>query len=126
LVDLGSGRRLTYADLAATVRRVGSGLAARGVRPGDVVGLCAPNSIEFVVTWYAATSIGAIVTTINPASTVAEITRQLRQSDAKALVTTAELCDQKLREAARTSAVAEAYLIGAATPEVTGAVSSSR
>jgi len=34
------GRRLTFAELSAASRRVAAGLAARGVGPGDVVGLC--------------------------------------------------------------------------------------
>ena len=31
-----------------------------GMRPRDVLALCAQNSIEFAVAWYAAASIGAI------------------------------------------------------------------
>ena len=98
----GAGRRGDRAG--AQLRRarrcraeVGTGLSARGVRPGDVLALCAPNSIEFVVAWYAATSIGAIVTTVNPQWTSEEIVRQLRQTGARWLVTTAGLAGQKLR-----------------------------
>ena len=40
----------------------------------DVVALCAPNSIEFVVAWYAASMAGAILTTLNPAFRGEEIT----------------------------------------------------
>ena len=57
LVDVTTGRTLTYRELAVDVRRVGAGLAAHGVQPGDVVALCAPNSIEFVVAWYAASTV---------------------------------------------------------------------
>jgi acyl-CoA synthetase (AMP-forming)/AMP-acid ligase II len=48
------GRELTYPELAAAVREGGAWLASRGVRAGDVLALCSPNRIEFVVTWYAA------------------------------------------------------------------------
>ncbi len=100
LIDPGSERRMSYAELAASVRQIGTALAARGVRPGEVLALCAPNSIEFVATWYAATSIGAIVTMVNPVWTGEEIAQQLRLSGATRLVSTAELYVQKLKEAA--------------------------
>jgi len=58
------------------------------VRPGDVLALCAPNSIEFAVTWYAASSAGAILTTVNPIASEEEILHQLRQTGARWLITT--------------------------------------
>src|SRR5215469_5515731 len=69
LVDAATGRELSYAGLANAVQQAAAGLSARGVRPGDVLALCAPNCIEFVVAWYAATSVGAVVTTVNPLCT---------------------------------------------------------
>jgi len=66
LVDASSERALSYAGLAAEVGTLAGGLAAKGVQPGDVVALCAPNSIEFAVALYAATSAGATVATVNP------------------------------------------------------------
>ena len=68
-------------------------MARHGVRPGDVLAPCAPNSIEFAVTLYAvtlyavtlyaATSAGATVTTVNPQWTSQEIGRQLRGTGAR-------------------------------------------
>ncbi len=73
LVDASTGRELSYGELAGAVRAVAAGLFARDVREGEVLALCAPNSIEFVISWFAASSIGAIVTTLNPASTGEEL-----------------------------------------------------
>jgi len=67
LVDAATGQEISYADLADAVREVGAGLSARGLRPGDVLALCAQNSIEFVVAWFAAASIGASGTCWQPA-----------------------------------------------------------
>ena len=89
LVDAATGQEVSYAGLADAVREIGAGLSARGMRPGDVLALCAQNSIEFAVAWYAAASVGAIVTTVNPQCTGDEIARQLRQTGARWLVTTA-------------------------------------
>src|SRR2546429_8577868 len=46
VIDASSGRTLHYGELAEGVRRVASGLAALGLRPGDVFAIMAPNSPE--------------------------------------------------------------------------------
>jgi acyl-CoA synthetase (AMP-forming)/AMP-acid ligase II len=112
LVEAVSGRSLTYAALAAAVCRVATGLANCGVGAADVVALCAPNSIDFVVGWYAASSAGAIVTTLNPASTEEEIVHHLRRTGASWLITTNELYAEKAGAAAEASCVLETFLIG--------------
>jgi len=112
LVDAATGQELSYAGLAGAVRETGAGLSARGVRPGDVLALCAPNCIEFAVAWYAATSIGATVTTVNPLCTADEISRQLRQTGARWLVATSGLVEQKLPAAVAGTAIVETFVIG--------------
>ena len=112
LVDASTGRELSYAELADAVRQAGAGLSARGVRPGDVLALCAPNCIEFAVAWYAATSIGAIVTTVNPQYTQDEISRQLRQTGARWLVATSGLFEQKLSAVIAETAIVRTFVIG--------------
>jgi acyl-CoA synthetase (AMP-forming)/AMP-acid ligase II len=114
LVDASTGRELSYGDLPRAVRAVAAGLFARDVREGDVLAICAPNSIEFVVSWFAASSIGAIVTTLNPSSTAEELAQQLKQAGARWLATTGALYEEKLRTAAEASGIAESYVIGAA------------
>ena len=113
LVDAATGAALTYAELATAVGEVSAGLAARGVGPGDVLALCSPNSIDFVLAYLAATSAGAVVTTVNPLWTEAEIGRQLRQCGARWLVSTADLLAGKLRALVRETGIAEAFAIGA-------------
>ncbi len=112
LVDAATGQEISYAGLAGAVREIGAGLSARGVRPGDVLALCASNSIEFAVAWFAAASIGAIVTTVNPQCTRDEIVRQLRQTGARWLVTTAGSAGQKLRGITAETAVTETIVTG--------------
>ena len=122
LVDATTGRTLTYRELAIDVRRVGAGLAAHGVQPGDVVALCAPNSIEFVVAWYAASMVGAILTTVNPAFRGEEITQLLRQARARWLVTSVELFDEKVRLCAVAPGVRQTFVLGAADRTPRGAI----
>ena len=54
LVDGATGRVLTYAQLAGSVRRAAAGLVAGGAAQGGVLALCSPNCPEFAVAYYAA------------------------------------------------------------------------
>jgi acyl-CoA synthetase (AMP-forming)/AMP-acid ligase II len=120
LVDAATGAELTYAELATAADEVSAVLAAHGVGPGDVLALCAPNSIDFVIACLAAISAGAVVTTVNPLWTETEITRQLRQAGARWLMGTADLLTGKLRGPIRETGIAESFAIGAqAAGEVT-------
>jgi acyl-CoA synthetase (AMP-forming)/AMP-acid ligase II len=112
LVDAVNGQALSYGELPGAVRRLAGGLAAEGVRPGDVLALCAPNGIEFVVTLHAAMTAGAVVATVNPLWTGEGVARQLRQTGARWLVSTPGLVEEKLRDATRGTQVARTFLIG--------------
>ena len=93
LVDGPSGRVLTFGDLCDQVRRVAAGLSRR-IGKGDVVAIWAPNMPEYAVVFHAVARLGAVVTTINPAYTIEEVAFQLRDADARLLVTTAALAER--------------------------------
>ena len=86
LVDVPSGRRWNYAELAADVDRLASALLDGGVEPGDRVGIWAPNCPEWTLVQYATASIGAILVTINPAYRTHELEFVLNQSGVRHLV----------------------------------------
>jgi len=117
LVDAASGRALTFAGLAGGVARLAAGLAARGLRKGDVVGLFAPNLPEFAVVFHGAASAGAIVTTVNSLYTSREVAEQLKGARARFLVTVAPFLDRAL-PAAQSAGVEEVFVLGDA-PEGT-------
>ncbi|MGH8998916.1 MAG: class I adenylate-forming enzyme family protein [Acidimicrobiia bacterium] len=54
-------RRITYRSLFQAVEGVATELAARGVRPGDRVLLLAVNSPEWVVSFWGALAVGAVM-----------------------------------------------------------------
>jgi acyl-CoA synthetase (AMP-forming)/AMP-acid ligase II len=58
--------RLGNADLAERVDAIALALLAAGVQPGDRVATLAPPSLDFWLTYLAATSIGAIWQGLNP------------------------------------------------------------
>ena len=87
IVDGGDGRSLSYEALADGIHRVAAGLAARGLRAGDAFAIMAPNSPEWLVACYGAMATGAIVTGINPLYKPDEVATQLRDADARFLLT---------------------------------------
>jgi fatty-acyl-CoA synthase len=86
LVDVPSGRRWTYAELARDVDDVARGLLAAGVAAGDRVGIWAPNVPEWVLLQYATARVGAILVNVNPAYRSHELAYVVNQSGMRMLV----------------------------------------
>ena len=78
---------VTYGELYRDVRRFARGLWDRGFRKGDVLAVYCPNVLEYPVAFHGAASIGGIATTINPLYTPGELERQLKDANAKFLLT---------------------------------------
>ncbi len=112
-----TGKSYTYAQLADAVNHVAAGLHAHGIRKGDVVGLVSPNLPDFPVVFYAAASIGAICSTVNPIATAEEIGAQFADSEALMIVTIPELFEKCSAAARLASTVREIVVFG----EVDGA-----
>jgi long-chain acyl-CoA synthetase len=74
---------LTYAELDGRSARVAALLAARGVEPGDPVGLMLPNVPEFPVLYYGVLRAGAVVVPMNPLLKAREVEYYLDDSAAK-------------------------------------------
>ena len=90
IIDASSGRTLSYAELADGVRRVASGLAALGLRPGNVFAIMAPNSPEWLLACCGALAARGVVTGINPLCTSGEVATQLADADARFVLTVPE------------------------------------
>ena len=67
------GRSWTYAEFWQDVRSIATGLAGRGVRPGDRILIHADNCPEMVLAWYACAVVGAVGVTTNTRSVQAEL-----------------------------------------------------
>ena len=76
------------------IRQTAAGLAARGIKKGDVVSLWSPNVPEWPVVFFAVVRLGAIVHTSNPVSTPDELAFQLKDAGAKMLFTVNALADK--------------------------------
>jgi long-chain acyl-CoA synthetase len=82
------GRSWNYAQVAALVARAGAGLQALGVARGDRVGLCLPNSLHYVVSYFAILRAGAVVVNFNPLSAEVELATQAHDSGVGVMITT--------------------------------------
>lgn len=100
IVDGMTGTELTFGQLADRVAAFAGWLAAQGVQPGDAVGLLAPNGAGFAIAFHGILRAGATASTINGLYTAAEITAQLRDPSAVALVTVSPLLPNVLQAAA--------------------------
>ena len=83
----GATRKLTYAELAAEVNRVATGLNALGVERGDAVGVYMPMVPEAVIAMYAIAKIGAIYMPIFSGFGAPAISTRLNDASAKVLIT---------------------------------------
>jgi acetoacetyl-CoA synthetase len=81
-------RTVSYAELARSVARVQASLRALGVEQGDRVAADLPNGVEAVVTFLAASSIGAIFSSTSPDFGVDGVLDRFGQIEPKILVTT--------------------------------------
>jgi acyl-CoA synthetase (AMP-forming)/AMP-acid ligase II len=113
LIDGPTGRKLTYAQLAGGVDRVAASLAARGFSRGDIFGLLSPNIPEFPLAFHGVVRAGGVATTMNPLSSVEELSHQLGDSGARFLLTIPQLMEPA-RAAAEAAGVEEIFVFGQA------------
>ena len=67
------GDQLTYRQLDQASNAFANGLVGAGVKPGDRVTLYGPNSIEWMVAYFAIAKTGAVVNPINVMLTPGEV-----------------------------------------------------
>ncbi len=101
----------TYEEFSALANRLGNGLKAFGIRPGDRVGIMGFNSSDWILTYFALIGIGAVVVTVNPVLTIAERAHIINHCELSALVLDAALAPDlgKLR---KEIAVSKLILLG--------------
>jgi fatty-acyl-CoA synthase len=87
LVSRHQGVRWTYGEYLCEIERLARGFLALGIRPGDRVGIWAPNGCEWCLTQFATAKIGAILVCVNPAYRVFELEYALNQAGCRAIVT---------------------------------------
>ena len=80
------GNSIKYNEFLEIVDKCAKNFYNSGIRDGEVVSICVPNTIEGVVSFLAANKIGAIANFIHPLSSENEIKDSLKETNSKVLV----------------------------------------
>jgi malonyl-CoA/methylmalonyl-CoA synthetase len=103
-IETSGGRRLSYADMAALVRRMGAALARAGVERGDRVCAQIDKSTEGLALYLACLRQRAVFVPLNTAYTAAELDYFLGDAEPKLVVVRPDTAGQARDIAARVRA----------------------
>ena len=81
------GRTLSHASLAAVLQAAAAGLARHGVRDQDIVGVCVPDAVSYVLAVHSIRAAGGVPSPLRCAGTAAEMASQLTDCGARLLIT---------------------------------------
>lgn len=81
------GASLTWSEVNNAASRFSAGLAAMGLKKGDVVALIMPNCAQFVIAFYGVLKAGGIVSATNPTYPPDKLAHQINDSQATFVVT---------------------------------------
>jgi fatty-acyl-CoA synthase len=108
------GHRRSYAEIAAAVDALAAWLSARGVGPGQRIGVVAANEPALVASAFALWGLGAVVVPIGVRATANEVARCLAHAGASGLLVDAPR--EGLGRAAATAASIPAWACSADLP----------
>jgi len=90
IVDTSSGEVVRYGDLECRINGCAHALHELGFRQGDVLSVHLHNCTEFIIAFMAVASLGGATSPSNPAYVAEELARQLSDSSAKFVLSSAE------------------------------------
>ena len=77
------GKKVTYKEFIIKIKKTASALVELGIKPGDRVTICMPNTPVAIITFYALNMIGATSCMIHPLSSKNEIEFYLNEAKSK-------------------------------------------
>lgn len=83
-------QRIIFAELIKNVEHCAAGLLRHGIQKGDRIAVILPNWPEFVVAYFAAARLGAVIVPLSTRYRHNEVEYMLRNCGAKALIVCAE------------------------------------
>jgi long-chain acyl-CoA synthetase len=103
--------KLTYAELDKLSNQIAQGLADAGLKPGDKVGLMAPNVPQFPIAYYGILKAGGVVVPMNVLLKAPEVAFYLQDSDASRLIVWADFAAEALKGVAEAGRPIDVYAI---------------
>lgn len=114
-------RRMSFKEFAETVWGTARRLIDEGLQAGDRLAILAPNSIDWVVTAFAAAAAGAVPAACNTSWTRDELTYAIADCGARFLVVDEERADEVIALLDGESTVERIYVVGTDRPIPQGA-----
>ena len=111
LIDAGTGTRVSFRELYDDIVATARGLSRAGFQQGDVFAIFSPNCIDYVIAFHAVAMLGGIITTANPLNTSEELSRQLKDCNARYAMTVPSLMEKVMISVPDTG-VQEVFLAG--------------
>ncbi len=81
------GKKITYKQFDDKINQFANSILKHGVKHGDVVTVCMPNTPEAVIAFYALNKIGVVVQMVHPLSSENEIKNFCNEVDSRFLIT---------------------------------------
>ena len=90
LISEADGRKFSYSEFQQSVTRTATMLRAQGVGKGDVVSLLMPNSVEYIIAYFACWQLGALAGPVNSLLKEHELEFVMNNSEARAILVHSE------------------------------------
>ena len=84
------GRKFSYSDFQQAVNRTAAMLSSHAIAKGDVVSLLMPNSVEYIIAYFACWRLGALAGPVNSLLKEHELEFVMNNSEAKAILVHSE------------------------------------
>ena len=78
--------KMNFVEIADTTKRLASGFARKGVKKGEHVAVCVPNSIDYVMSVYALWRVAATPVPVNPMYKPFELEHLLNDSETTTII----------------------------------------
>lgn len=106
------GHTVTYKEFIKQIESAAKAFRCQGIRKGDVVTICMPNTPEGIISFYALNKIGAIANMIHPLSSEQKIKNYLISTHSVMLVMI-DLCYEKVAEVIKETDVYKTIVVSA-------------
>lgn len=90
------GTLITYKELFYKINQAANAFRSQGIRRGDIVTICMPNTPEALIAFYAINKIGAVANMIHPLSGEQEIKKYLISTHSVMLIMI-DICYEKVK-----------------------------
>jgi long-chain acyl-CoA synthetase len=81
------GKKISFAELFSAIEKLAAGFQSIGVVAGVRVGLLLPNSPTYILCYYAAMRVGAVVVNLNPLYNFHELNQQVVDANVEIIAT---------------------------------------